>query len=251
MKCEEVEVLLHALIDGELDAGHAREVEAHIAGCTSCAQKLREFQDLRKAMTPGSLRFAAPSSLRSRIEGRLPQPQATIASRRSIIKGFAFGAGASAIAASGLLMMVMRADDDRRVLGEVVSAHLRSMQAQHLTDVLSSDQHTVKPWFNGKLDVAPPVIDLTALGFTLLGGRLDYVDAKPVAAIVYRRRVHLINLFCAPSPGASKRAATMESLQGFNVRRWTDNGLNLWAVSDIGADELNEFGEKFEAALKQ
>jgi anti-sigma factor RsiW len=251
MKCEEVEVLIHALVDGELDAGHAREVEAHIAGCPGCAKKLREFQDLRNAMTPGSLRYDAPSSLRSRIEGKLPQPQAAVASRRSIIKGFAFGAGASAIAASGLLVMVMRADDDRRVLGEVVSAHLRSLQAQHLTDVLSSDQHTVKPWFNGKLDVAPPVIDLTALGFTLLGGRLDYVDAKPVAAIVYRRRVHVINLFCAPSPGANKRGAVMESLQGFNVRRWTDNGLNLWAVSDIAADELNEFGEKFEAALRQ
>jgi anti-sigma factor RsiW len=251
MKCAEAEVLIHALIDGELDAGHAREVEAHVAGCATCAQKLREFQGLRQAMTPGTLRFAAPSSLRGRIEGKLPQPQAAIASRRSVIRGFAIGATASALAASGLLVMVMRADDDRRVLGEVVSAHLRSMQAQHLTDVLSSDQHTVKPWFNGKLDVAPPVIDLTALGFTLLGGRLDYVAAKPVAAIVYRRRVHVINLFCAPSPDASKRGAVMESLQGFNVRRWTENGLNLWAVSDIGAEELNEFGEKFEAALKQ
>jgi anti-sigma factor RsiW len=109
----------------------------------------------------------------------------------------------------------------------------------------------VKPWFNGRLDVAPPVIDLTAQGFTLLGGRLDYVDAKPVAAIVYRRRVHVINLFCAPAPGSSKRKSAMESLHGFNVRSWTENGLNLWAVSDINADELTEFGEKFEAALRQ
>jgi anti-sigma factor RsiW len=120
-----------------------------------------------------------------------------------------------------------------------------------LIDVQSSDQHTVKPWFNGRLDVAPPVADLTAQGFTLLGGRLDYIDAKPVAAIVYRRRVHIINLFCAPAPGAPNRAAVMQSLQGFNVRRWRDNGLNLWAVSDIGPDELMEFGDKFEAALKQ
>ena len=249
MKCEEAEVMIHALIDGELDAGHAREVEAHIAGCSSCAEKLREFQDLRKAMSPGSLRFAAPSSLRSRIEGKLPAPPAA-ASRRSIIKGFALGATASALAASGVLVMVMRGDNERRVLGEVVSAHLRSLQAQHLTDVLSSDQHTVKPWFNGRLGVAPPVIDLTALGFTLLGGRLDYVDAKPVAAVVYRRRVHVINLFCAPAPGSANRAGRMENFQGFNVRSWTENGLNLWAVSDLGADELAEFGEKFEAALR-
>jgi anti-sigma factor RsiW len=251
MNCDEASVLLHALIDGELDAGHARDVEAHIASCPSCAAQLREFLEFRKAMMPASLRHAAPASLRGRIEGKLPKPRAAVASRRSVIKGFAVGATASALAASGLLVMVMRADDERRVLGEVVSAHLRSLQAQHLTDVLSSDQHTVKPWFNGKVDVAPPVIDLTAQGFTLLGGRLDYVDAKPVAAIVYRRRVHVINLFCAPAPGASAGSAKMESLQGFNVRRWTENGLNLWAVSDIGADELMEFGEKFEAAVGQ
>jgi anti-sigma factor RsiW len=251
MNCEEASVLLHALIDGELDAGHARDVETHITSCPGCAARLREFENLRKAMTTASLRYAAPMSLRARIEGKLPAPRVAVASRRSVIKGFAVGATASALAASGLLVMVMRTDDDRRILGEVVSAHLRSLQGQHLTDVVSTDQHTVKPWFNGKLDVAPPVVDLTAEGFTLLGGRLDYVNAKPVAAIVYRRRVHIINLFCAPSPDATKRGAVMESLQGFNVRRWTDNGINLWAVSDINADELREFGEKFEATLRQ
>jgi anti-sigma factor RsiW len=249
MKCEEAEVLLHALIDGELDAGHAREVEEHVAACPHCAARLREFTEMRAAMNPTALRFIAPHSLRSRIEGKLPAPEKA-ASRRSVLKGFAIGATASALAASGLLVMVLRQDDDRRVLGEVVSAHLRSLQAQHLTDVVSSDQHTVKPWFNGRLDVAPPVVDLTALGFTLLGGRLDYVDAKPVAAIVYRRRIHVINLFCAPAPGAASRRAKMESLQGFNVRRWTENGLNLWAVSDINAEELSEFGDKFEAAVR-
>jgi anti-sigma factor RsiW len=250
MNCDEASVLLHALIDGELDAGNAREVETHVATCPDCAVRLREIQDLRKALVPADLRYAAPSGLRSRIEGKLPAPPAAV-SRRSIIKGFALGATASAIAASGVLVMVMRGDNERRLLGEVVSAHLRSLQGQHLTDVLSSDQHTVKPWFNGKLGVAPPVIDLTALGFTLLGGRLDYVDAKPVAAVVYRRRVHVINLFCAPAPGSANRAGTMENFQGYNVRSWTENGLNLWAVSDLAADELAEFGEKFEAALRQ
>ena len=251
MNCDEASILMHALIDGELDAGHARELETHIATCAGCAARLREFHELRKMMTPASLRFAAPADLRASIEGKLPKPAAAVSSRRAVIKGFAGGAALSAIAASGLLVMVTRRDDDRRVLGEVVSAHLRSLQAQHLTDVVSTDQHTVKPWFNGRLDVAPPVADLTAQGFTLLGGRLDYVDAKPVAAIVYRRRVHVINLFCAPAPGSANSKATMESLHGFNVRRWSENGLSLWAVSDINADELTEFGEKFEAALRQ
>src|SRR5664280_1206543 len=222
MNCDEASILMHALIDGELDAGHARELETHIATCAGCAARLREFHELRKMMTPAGLRYTAPVTLRASIEGKLPAPPAA-ASRRSVIKGFAAGAALSALAASGMLVMVARRDDDRRVLGDVVSAHLRSLQAQHLT----------------------------AQGFTLLGGRLDYVDAKPVAAIVYRRRVHIINLFCAPAPGSANSKATMESLHGFNVRRWSENGLNLWAVSDINADELMEFGEKFEAALKQ
>jgi anti-sigma factor RsiW len=133
------------------------------------------------------------------------------------------------------------------MLGDVVSAHLRSLQADHLIDVQSSDQHTVKPWFNGRLDVSPPVIDLTAQGFTLLGGRLDYIDGRAVATIVYRRRVHVINLFVTPSTGAG---AKVERVQGFNVRRWTWSDLDFWAISDIGADELQEFGEKFETALR-
>jgi anti-sigma factor RsiW len=251
MNCDEASILMHALIDGELDAGHARELEIHIATCAGCAARLREFHELRKMMTPAGLHLSAPTSLRASIEGKLPKSVAAVSSRRTVIKGFAVGATASALAASGLLVMVIRTDDQKRILGEVVSAHLRSLQAQHLIDVQSTDQHTVKPWFNGRLDVAPPVADLTAQGFTLLGGRLDYVDAKPVAAIVYRRRVHIINLFCAPAPGSGDRAATMESLQGFNVRRWRENGINLWAVSDINADELAQFGENFEAALKQ
>ncbi len=250
MNCDEAKVLIDALVDGELDAGHAHEVEQHIATCPDCAARLRALNEFRQTMNPAALQYKAPEALRSRIDSKLPQPVAK-ASRRSLLKGFALGASASALAASGLLVMVVRQDDDRRVLGEVVSAHLRSLQAQHLTDVVSSDQHTVKPWFNGRLDVAPPVIDLTAQGFMLLGGRLDYADAKPVAAIVYRRRIHIINLFCAPAPGAGRRPAKMESLQGYNVRRWTDNGLNLWAVSDIAVDELGEFGEKFEAASRQ
>jgi anti-sigma factor RsiW len=159
------------------------------------------------------------------------------------------GSGLSALAATGLIAIVMRNDGEQRVLSEVVTAHLRSLQAGHLIDVVSTDQHTVKPWFNGKLDVSPPVVDLTAQGFTLIGGRLDYVDARSIGAVVYRRRQHIINLFVAQTASTERHAAKMESMQGFNVRRWSQQGMNFWAVSDIGPDELTEFGEKFEAAL--
>jgi anti-sigma factor RsiW len=250
MTCDEAEILLHALIDGELDAGHAREVEAHIAGCAACAVELAGYREMRKMVASTDLRFTAPPALRRRIEAAIPLPQAQLPNRRAVLRGFAMGSAVSAIAATGLVAIVLRGDDEQRLLSEVVSAHLRSLQAGHLTDVISTDQHTVKPWFNGRLDVSPPVIDLTAQGFTLIGGRLDYVDAHAIGAIVYRRRAHVINLFVAQTANAEPRAARMETIQGFNIRRWSEGGLNYWAVSDLAADELAEFGEKFETAIK-
>jgi anti-sigma factor RsiW len=262
MTCEEAEILLHALIDGELDAGHAREVEAHVAGCPRCAAELAALREMSKAVADAGLRYTAPPELRRRIEASLPQiaPDETASSRiaqfptspnrRSLLRGFAMGSAVSAIAATGLFAIVLRHDDEQRLLSEIVSAHLRSLQAGHLTDVISTDQHTVKPWFNGRLDVSPPVIDLTAQGFTLIGGRLDYVDARTIGAVVYRRRQHIINLFVAQTADAEHQTARMEAMQGFNVRRWSEQGMKFWAVSDIAPDELTEFGEKFEAALR-
>lgn len=248
MTCDEAEILLHALLDGELDAGHAREVENHVASCPRCAAGLRAFREMRETMAGANLQFVAPPGLRRRIEAALPQPR--LASRRSLLQGFAMGSAVSALAATGLVAIVLRHDDEQRILAEVVSAHLRSLQPAHLTDVVSTDQHTVKPWFNGKLDVAPPVIDLAAQGFTLVGGRLDSVDARTLGAVVYRRRSHVINLFVAQAASAEQRAARIETVQGFNIRRWSERGLNYWAVSDLGADELAEFGEKFERAMR-
>ena len=252
MTCDEAEILLHALLDGELDAGHAREVEEHLAGCPKCAAQLAAYREMSRTVADTNLRYAAPPQLRRRIEASLPQPQAQrrVPNRRSVLRGFAMGSAMSAIAATGLVAIVLRNDDEQRILSEVVSAHLRSLQEGHLTDVISTDQHTVKPWFNGKLDVAPPVIDLTAQGFTLIGGRLDYLDARAIGAVVYRRRQHIINLFVAQTADAGYHAAKMETMQGFNIWRWSDRGLNYWAVSDLGADELAEFGEKLQAASR-
>jgi anti-sigma factor RsiW len=164
-----------------------------------------------------------------------------------VLKGFAMGTALSAALAASLVIAVVRTDQDQRVLGDVISAHVRSLQAGHLTDVQTSDQHTVKPWFNGRLDVSPPVVDLTAQGFTLIGGRLDYIDGKAVAAIVYRRRTHVINLFVAQGT-ASAQGAERTTVQGFNVEHWSTGGLAFFAVSDISPDELRDFIETFEAA---
>ena len=249
MTCDEAEILLHALIDGELDAGNTRAVEDHIAGCPRCAAQLASYREMSKIIAGADVRYKAPLELRRRIEASLPQPKQA-PSRRAVLRGFAMGSAVSAIAATGLVAIILRSDDEARIETEVVSAHLRSLQAGHLTDVLSTDQHTVKPWFNGKLDVAPPVIDLTTQGFTLIGGRLDYVDTRPIGAIVYRRRAHVINLFVAQTASAERRAAKIETIQGFNIRRWSERGLNYWAVSDLAADELAEFGDKFETAMR-
>ncbi|MCK1745717.1 anti-sigma factor [Bradyrhizobium sp. 139] len=250
MTCDEAKILLHALLDNELDAGHAREVEAHIASCPACAAEFAAQRDMQRVLADADLRYTAPASLRARIEASLPQPQRQRPTRRSVLRGFAMGSAVSALAASGVVAVVLRQDDQQRILSEVVSAHLRSLQAGHLIDVVSTDQHTVKPWFNGKLDVAPPVIDLTAQGFTLVGGRLDYVDARAIGAVVYKRRQHVINLFVAQTASTEHRPPKTQTMQGFNCRRWGERGLNFWAISDLGADELAEFVDKFEAAMK-
>ncbi|MGB6662167.1 MAG: anti-sigma factor [Xanthobacteraceae bacterium] len=259
--CTDYETLLHALVDGELDAGHVRDVDAHVAGCADCAAKLKTIRALREAMAGSSLKEAAPAHLRSRIEALFPAAASLVApaaakegliSRwwRSFLGGFSVGAALSAAAAAMLVIGIFGPDPNQQVADEVVSAHIRSLQAGHLMDVETSDQHTVKPWFNGKLDVAPPVIDLTAQGFTLLGGRLDYIDGEPVASVIYQRRKHVINLFVAQRLGAARASIMSKTVQGYNVRHWTEQGLDFWAVSDLAGDELDEFVQKISADLR-
>jgi anti-sigma factor RsiW len=257
MKCDELEVLLHALIDDELDAGHAQDVETHVAGCSACAAQLASYRAMHEFMGGGALKETAPAHLRSRVEASLTLPASRVASMRSFFKPtrrsffgrFAFGSALSAAVAASLVLTVIRGDQEQSVADEVVSAHIRSLQAGHLMDVATSDQHTVKPWFNGRVDVAPPVIDLTAESFTLLGGRLDYIDGEPVAAIVYQRRKHVINLFVAQHLGARHAHSVAESIQGYNVRHWSQAGLDFWAVSDLAGDELDEFVQKIAHAV--
>jgi len=251
MTCEEARPLLHGLIDGELDRNNAREVEDHVSSCQRCAAKLAQFRQMRAAMRHESMTFAAPAALRSRIEAALPNPvaQRVAPSRRRLLQGLALGAALSAAAAAGVVAVVSWTHDDR-LMGEVLSAHLRSLQSPHLTDVAAADRQTLQPWFSGKVAVAPPVIDLAAAGFTLVGGRLDFLDGKPAAAMVYRRGTHVINLFVAAASTRAHVAAKNETLQGFSVQRWSDQGMRFIAISDLGADDLHEFHMQFESALR-
>jgi anti-sigma factor RsiW len=245
MSCAETKVLLHALLDNELDAGHASELETHVAICPGCAAELRVHRIMQEAISAADLRFTAPMSLRRRIEAALPTAPARTTSRRALLKGFVMGSAVSTAMAASLVVGVIRTDHDQQVLGDVVAAHVRSLQGEHLTDVQTSDQHTVKPWFNGKLDLAPPVLDLTAQGFTLIGGRLDYVDEKTAAAIVYRRRKHVINLFVTQAPDSQYHPAQLNTVQGYNILNWRARGLEFFAISDLNPEELKEFGDKF------
>jgi anti-sigma factor RsiW len=245
MTCEEVGPLMHALIDGELDAGHANAVEQHLATCAHCSGEISAYRTLRREIAAADLRKPSSPQLRRRIELALPRPRAA-ANRRAFLGGALAGAALSAAASVTVVVLDVGRKDP--LLDEVISAHLRSLQADHLMDVQSSDRHTVKPWFNGRIDLAPPVVDLAAQGFTLLGGRLDYLDGQPMAALVYRRRIHVINLFVARPNGLVRRLTKIGGADGFNIRAWVAQDFEFVAVSDLNGEELQEFVERFASA---
>lgn len=151
---------------------------------------------------------------------------------------------------SGTTWYVTASDRQEQLAEEVVASHVRSMLADHLTDVASSDQHTVKPWFGGKLDLSPPVVDLTAQGYPLVGGRLDYLNQRPIAALVYRHKQHVINLYVWTQKGTAVAPRPPAELQGYNLRRWQDGDMSFWAVSDVNGADLDEFVRDFKAAAR-
>ena len=254
MSCDFTRTVLHGYLDGELDASRAAEFERHLESCRECATALGAEESLRSSLHGASLYERAPVSLRKKIRADLDAATAVSVALRIPAWRWLGVAAAVLIVATFSWYAWPRVQNSAAsapfTAAEIIDAHVRSLQPGHLTDVASTDQHTVKPWFNGKLDVAPPVIDLTAQGFTLVGGRLDYVDARAIGAVVYRRRQHVINLFVAQTASIEHRPPKTQTMQGFNCRRWGERGLNFWAVSDLGADELAEFVDKFEAAMK-
>jgi anti-sigma factor RsiW len=241
MSCLQAE-WLHGYFDGELDAARAAEFEAHLASCAGCTAALARQQVLRDAIGGAALYARATPSLRARVKGALPTRSA--ASRAGLLLWPGAAAAVLAIALFGLWQLRpggSEAAAERPIVAAILDAHVRSLQPAHLTDVPSSDQHTVKPWFDGKLDFSPPVTDLASDGFPLAGGRLDVIGGRSVAALVYGRRKHVVNLFVWPSEGREATSARSGTAHGYRWTHWTRGGMSFWAVSDTAAADLEEF----------
>lgn len=245
MNCPDVQDLLHPYADGELDLVRHLELEGHLAGCPECAEQEKRLRSLRATLTSPSLYYRAPAALRARIQHAAPAVRAPRLGRRlALAAGVLLLIGASV--ATGVLLSGRGSSPDQQLAEWVVADHIRSLQVDHLTDVASTDQHTVKPWFQGKLDFALPVPDLAPQGYVLSGGRLDYLPERSVAALVYLRRSHAINLFTWPAAGDEEQPVRALSRQGFHVRHWLKSGMTWWAVSDLNDEELDEFVRLFQ-----
>lgn len=249
MNCEEVRPRLDAYIDGELAEADRALLRSHLESCPDCGPEIAGLERLRDGIRQAAPEYRAPAELRSRIRLALRREAAARAPTPSRAAGWlAYAASlllAVAVGSGGTFLMVGERHEDR-VASEVIDSHLRSLLGTHLTDVASSDQHTVKPWFAGRSDVSPPAVDLAAEGFLLVGGRLDLIAGKPVPALVYKRRQHVINVFVLPA-SLGGRPETL-SRQGYNLRHWDEGDLSFWLVSDAAPAELAEFERAFLAA---
>jgi anti-sigma factor RsiW len=250
VSCELTQRFVPVYMDGELDLVRTIEMEEHLKYCLSCAQDLENHQELRAALRRSLPAFTAPAALRERIMSSLSAPiEPVFQERKMKWSSLHFWQWAGAVTALVLFSLTgwqltahLRVpSSDDRISAEVFSNHVRSLEANHLMDVVSTDEHTVKPWFDAKLDFSPPVEDLASDGFPLVGGRLDYLEGREVAALIYQRREHFINVFVWPNPTGSKSTQAIESRQGYNIMRWSRGGFQCWAVSDIASSDLAEF----------
>ncbi len=239
MNCQEMNPLLHAYVDGELDLMRSLDVEGHLKTCAACTAARRSLQSLHSTLRHSDLSYTAPVSLRNRILAEVSNKPRETRTRNSAPWLWQWLAvGALGFAALTVVLRPGGTSNQERFADEAISSHVRSLMPGHLTDVVSSDQHTVKPWFNGKIDFAPTVKDFATNGFPLIGGRLDYLNDHPVAALIYKRNQHTINVFVWP-------AAHIESgiiqTRGYNVINEDVNGLQYSIVSDLNRNELSDF----------
>ena len=251
--CNKV-LLVQAELDGELGAAEAASLAAHRAECPVCQAAAAELMQAR-ALIRDDLYQPVADDVRQRIMAALdaarpaPRPQPSAAATPVLPQGWrgwwspgwsngaSFGIGAACAAVLAFLLITPAIPPG--LTEQVVAGHVRALQPGHLQDVASEDRHTVKPWFDGKLDFAPPVKDLAAAHFPLTGGRLDYLDGRPVAALVYQHDKHLINLFVWP--GSAAAPPQTAERQGYNIVRWAQDGMNFWAVSDVEMAQLKQF----------
>ena len=239
MNCAEMREILHAYVDGELDLAKSLEIERHLRTCAGCARLVARQHSLKAAFAQEGLRHVPDAGLQWRVMSALKKEQGPAWSL-----GFSglqwSGAIAAALIASAIVLRLVPVGVSTQdaLVAEVTADHVRSLMANHLTDVLSTDQHTVKPWFDGKLAFAPPVSDFKDQGFPLVGGRLDVLAGHPVAAIVYQRRRHYVNVFVCPENRDLTTASFEASHDGYNIVHWSRAGMNFWAVSDLNGPEL-------------
>jgi len=270
MNCEEATKLMDGYLDGELDPMTSQKIEQHLRDCRKCEQAYEAHTALTHAISRGAPYYKAPAELRQRVQSSLRDAVGVRASRSAARENhasltsrwakrrpvlpeipwnwLALAAAIilAAIVASSFLPRLRPPTSDQFLATQLIASHVRSLMADHLTDVASSDQHTVKPWLDTKLDFAPPVVDLSSEGFPLIGGRLDYLDNRPVAALVYGRRKHFINLFVWPAASDEAKAPKTITREGYQLLHWADSDFNYWAVSDVNVNDIQLFKQQFE-----
>jgi len=245
MECSQIEKSIELYLDSELTLSDRRDFEEHVQLCSACESKVAGLRSIQSMVSNSNIN-SAPASLKHKIQNQLKDYTGESQEKFSIKHWFGFGAGSMAIGSfvTWFIMALLISTPEQIQLADlVVASHVRSMMVDHKMDVLSSDRHTVKPWFNGRVDFSPTVKDLQQEGYKLLGGRLDYIQGQSVSALVYQRRAHIINAFIFKSNDKNNSNSALMSLQrdGYNLFNWKKNGLEYWVISDLNKTELNEF----------